>query len=338
MIGLQSRTGSQRGELDEQFRAYLQKSKAMLEPAIEAELRRALGRVTSGDGALIESLNQGKKLRGCLTCLVGQALGAALDLTVPRAVAVEMLQAASLVHDDYVDQDCVRRDRPAVWTTEGGRRAVLIGDVTFAWAIEMMCRLSREDCSAVSRAVAMISLGALREPLGPAGLAEIIGNEQMDGKVYKEIIRLKTGVLFGTACELGAIAAGAEDHIRRAAHNYGLRIGQAYQIADDLKEVAHHLGSRHIEPEQMMPLAPAFLCFEPNMRPNILQCLRDAVTEINDDTLRLMTRAGRSMNSAIEGLLRSAVAEMEGALPSGPMKALALGAPWITIDMFNESW
>jgi len=248
-----------------------------------------------------------------------------------------MLQAASLIHDDYVDQDRVRRDRPAIWTTEGGRRAVLIGDVVFASAIHMMCSLSKEDCAAISRAVAMVSAGALREPLDPATLARLVEDRLVDGNLYREIIHLKTGILFGAACELGAISAGAEEGVRMAARNYGLRIGEAYQIADDLKEVEQHINSRYIEPLQMMPLAPAFLCFEPEMRLDIVQCLRNGVTTIGDEALQRMTGVKDSMSSAIEGLLQSAVEEVAGSLPACTESILAMAAPWTSIEMFNET-
>ena len=326
------------GQAGEQFREYLRRSKAVLEPAIEAELRRILGNIVAGDGALVESLNQGKKLRGCLTCLIGQALGATPDSTLPRAVAVEMLQAASLIHDDYVDQDRVRRDRPAIWTTEGSRRAVLIGDVVFASAIHMMCSLSKEDCAAISRAVAMVSAGALREPLDPATLARLIEDRLVDGNLYREIIHLKTGILFGAACELGAISAGAEEGVRMAARSYGLRIGEAYQIADDLKEVEQHINSRYIEPLQMMPVAPAFLCFEPEMRTGY----RSMPEKRGNDDRRRSAPTDDGGKELYEVRHRRAVAvgrrrDSREACRSCTESLLALAAPWIAIDMFNET-
>ena len=81
--------------------------------------------------ALMATLEAGKKIRGCLACLITNALGGELDSAIPRAVAIELIQAATLIHDDFVDQDTIRGNRPAAWTLEGARRAVLIGEKTF---------------------------------------------------------------------------------------------------------------------------------------------------------------------------------------------------------------
>jgi geranylgeranyl pyrophosphate synthase len=319
------------------LRQYMQESKVILDRAMEAELRRILGGSGAGNGAFIEGLNNGKKIRGCLTCLIGEILGASPDRIIPRAVAVEMIQTATLIHDDYVDQDRVRRNSPAVWTLEGSRRAVLIGDVVFASAIKMMSDLSREDGSAVSRAIALVSKGALHEPLDPLGLARLIEKTKLDGRFYDEIIRLKTGVLFGTACELGALAAGAREEIRQAFYTYGVRTGEAYQIADDLKEVEAHLLSRLIGQDQMIALAPALLRFAPDMCSQILDILNGGQTSVTEEIAGYMASAKEAMESAIALLLKSAVTEIEGSLPSHDAAELVYGAPSGIIGMFNES-
>ena len=86
----------------------------------------------------------------------------------------------------------------------------MIGDVLFATAIQMMSDLSREDGLTISRAMAQVSLGALREPLDPLNLSREMAADRDGGRLYEKIIRLKTGILFGAACHLGAISAGAD--------------------------------------------------------------------------------------------------------------------------------
>ena len=154
------------------FQHYLETPRPVLENALREALSGLLGGITVKDAAcLMTSLEAGKKIRGYLTCMITQALGGTLEAAIPRATSVELIQAATLIHDDIVDQDTVRRGRPAVWTVEGARRAVLIGDVIFASAIEMMSDLSKEDGLAVSRAIAQVAQGALREPLDPLVMA-----------------------------------------------------------------------------------------------------------------------------------------------------------------------
>src|SRR4051812_24290921 len=115
--------------------------------SIQTELDQELMRWVSGFSRdfstkppepMRQALADGKQARGCLTCLVSQALGGEITTAIPRAVAIECIQAACLIHDDYIDQDTMRRNRRATWTVEGARKAVLLGDIVFATAIQRM--------------------------------------------------------------------------------------------------------------------------------------------------------------------------------------------------------
>jgi geranylgeranyl pyrophosphate synthase len=322
---------------DDEVRAYLRKSKISLDAAMEGELNRVLGAVAV-DGAVMANLNEGKKIRGCLTCLVGEALGASPEVLPQRAVAVEFIQAASLIHDDYVDQDRLRRNKPALWTVAGARRAVLIGDVIFASAIGAMSELSREDGSVVSQAIALMSKGALHELIDPRDLSALVGSGDLSAGFYGRIIRLKTGILFGAACELGAIAAGAEESVRESVRNYGTDVGKAYQIADDLGDIKRRLTTCHIGREDIPTLVPVFASFAPEMIPYVLDRSRGVGTiEVGETVARLMRGAVGSMEKAVEGLLESAVSRLEDGLPPGAATEMLFRAPWVVIDMFKES-
>ena len=104
---------------------------------IDAELKARVGQWFPGlppahEDALHGILAEGKRLRGSLTCLVAEALGGSLEQALPHALAVELVEAASLVHDDFVDGDTVRRGRPAAWTLLSPRRAVPAGSRSWA--------------------------------------------------------------------------------------------------------------------------------------------------------------------------------------------------------------
>jgi len=184
-------------------------------------------------------LQDGKRLRGCLTCLVNRALGGRIEDAIPRAIAIECIQAASLIHDDYVDGDTVRRNHPAQWTIEGPRKAVLLGDVVFATVIQRMAEIGCSDGMAAAEAIATVAQGAYLEFLEPADLARAIADGRYRRNHYERVIHLKTGALFGAAARLGALSARAGPELCDLAFRYGARIGEAYQIADDLHDLLH---------------------------------------------------------------------------------------------------
>jgi hypothetical protein len=224
----------------------------------------------SQTAAIYHELEGGKRIRGCLVCLVSDALGGRLEDAIPRAVAIECIQAASLIHDDVVDGDLLRRGRPATWTTQGSRKAVLLGDFIFATALQRMVEISREDGLAAAQAIATMASGAYQEPLEPAELdGSALMDERQGRELYPRIIYLKTGVLFGTAARLGAFAAGAPSAMAALAFELGVQIGEAYQIADDL----HDLDPGTEGPiSQLSLLVPALLhfCSDTCPRPEVL--------------------------------------------------------------------
>jgi hypothetical protein len=277
----------------------------------------------------------GKRIRGALLCLVTSALGGDLENAIPRAAAIELIQTATLIHDDFIDQHEHRRNVPAMWTLEGGRKAVLLGDVIFSSAIHMMSELGRKDGLIVSRAIAEIARGAYQEPLHPEALLEKI-KEDKEGTIYEKIIYLKTGVLFGAACQLGAVAAGADDMLQSAWRHYGLKIGEAYQIADDLHEVERYLLSRTITPGEMISVAPALLFFSRESR-YILKALRMEQSDWNGELPEQFQNAALRMKQEIENRLHSAVSAIEWAANDNEYGQLARTAPWDIIRMFNEA-
>ena len=245
------------------FQDYAEDLKPAMDKAFTEHLVKLLGDARPlrswGESAL---LTGGKRIRGSLVCLVATTLGGTLEDALPRAIAVELIQTATLIHDDFVDQHRSRRNMPAIWTFEGARRAVLLGDIIFSSAIQMMSELGREDGLIVSRAIAEISRGAYQEPLNPSALLEEMEAYGLEAALYEKIIYLKTGILFGAACQLGAVVAKAGDQFQHVWGRYGAKIGEAYQVADDLQEVEQALHTRSLPASEMAALAPALLFFD----------------------------------------------------------------------------
>lgn len=320
------------------FQDYVEILKPMFDEGFSGHMARLLGDMRrSGPGEGTKALGGGKRIRGSLLCLVAGALGGALESALPRAIAVELIQTATLIHDDFVDQHDLRRNLPAIWTLEGARKAVLLGDVIFASAIQMMSEMGRDDGLIVSRTIAEISLGAYREPMNASSLLEEIEPGRADASFYEKIIHLKTGVLFGAACQLGALAAGADEGLQQVWLRYGLRIGEAYQIADDLHEIERYLLTRSMTKGEMTSLAPALLFFAGESKPHIFDVLRRKPLDLGKEMPKHFEDAAKVMKEEIEIRLQSAITGIEGDLPSNEYGSLVRKTPWDIIQMFNET-
>jgi hypothetical protein len=320
------------------FQAYAESLKPRLDMAFARRLAQLLGNMGSlQPGLRTKILAGGKKIRGSLLCLVTNALGGALEDALPRAVAVELIQTATLVHDDFVDQHRLRRNLPALWTLEGARRAVLLGDVMFASAIHAMTELSGADGLTVSRAIAEVSRGAYREPVGASAVLDETEGDGGSGTFYESLIYLKTGSLFGAACALGAIAARADGDRRERWWRYGSRIGEAYQIADDLQEVLRLRYAPAATRADLVAMTPALLFFVPEVRVRVLEALRRRTSVVTEELVAAFDKAATLMGAETERRLRSAVAAIEGDLPDTEAGRLSRTAPWDLIQMFNEA-
>jgi geranylgeranyl pyrophosphate synthase len=196
-----------------------------------------------------------------------------------------------LIHDDLIDGDRTRRDRPATWTVHGGRRAVLIGDVIFATALARSAEIGNAVVLSLSRAIAMLAAGAYHEPLELGDLQAIVANDALARSLYERTIWLKTGALFGAAAELGAIAAKAPPVQRRAAFDFGAHLGEAFQIADDLEDTVSR-DVTALSPEQCATLTTLAACFGAR---------RDAAAgDLAPEPAGDAVRISRAMEAAIE--------------------------------------
>lgn len=317
------------------FQDYAESVRTLLDSGFTDHLTRLLGDMQlTGHEQAAKVFSGGKRIRGSLLCLVTAALGGAVEDALSRAIAVELIQTATLIHDDFVDQHEERRNSPALWTLEGARKAVLLGDVIFASAIYMMSELGREDGRIVSRAIAEVSAGAYQEPLLSSLLVEPAASNG-DASFYEKIIYLKTGVLFGAACRLGAVAAGTDGELQQKWQGYGLKIGEAYQIADDLSDVEQHLLARTITRNEMISLAPALLFFEKESRPHIREALRRESSVLKGQLLAYFHSSSEAMKSEIDRRLRAAVSGIKAHFPDNEYGLLLSKAPWDIIRMFN---
>ncbi|GHH14553.1 dimethylallyltransferase [Streptomyces lanatus] len=176
----------------------------------------------------------GKGVRQALAVLAAEAAGAPGPVAVPGAVAVELVHAFSLLHDDIMDGDEARRRRPTVWKAYGTGPAVLAGDALFALAVETLA-----VAPAGPRGVRLLSVALQDLVRGQAddllfATRPWTGPERVRPDEYRTMTELKTGALLGCAAALGALLGGAPPATVAALDRAGRHLGVAFQIVDDL--------------------------------------------------------------------------------------------------------
>ena len=177
---------------------------------------------THFENEMRRALEGGKRVRGTLTLLVCDALGGKREDALERAAAIEFIQASSLAHDDFLDGDERRRGRPALWVELDPKRAILLADILFASAQLQMQEQSREDGRILAEAIRDVAYGAAIESLAD----------------YKSlVVPKKTGALFAAAAKFGAIAAKSSKDVIERSYKYGMLVGSAFQLADDVTDV-----------------------------------------------------------------------------------------------------
>jgi geranylgeranyl pyrophosphate synthase len=169
----------------------------------------------------------GKRLRPLLVFLAAGVPTPEREELLSAAVAVELVHAATLVHDDVLDGSALRRGRPTVVATGGRLAATSTGDLLFSRAFSELARVGSADCVRVlSRASSELAAGELMQRAD--AWSPVVASR------YFDRCRLKTAVLFRAACELGAITSGGPSD---ALAKFGERIGLAFQVFDDVLDV-----------------------------------------------------------------------------------------------------
>ena len=198
---------------------------AGVDALIHARLQSEVPLIPALGDHLVEA--GGKRLRPLLTVAAARLCGTTNDAHRNLAAAVEFIHTATLLHDDVVDGSQLRRGKVAAHLIWGGSASVLVGDFLFARAFELMVETgSLKALDILARASRVIAEGEVLQLTRAHDL-------QLDQATYLEIIRGKTAELFAAAAESGAVVSGASDAQVAALADYGLKLGLAFQLADD---------------------------------------------------------------------------------------------------------
>lgn len=201
----------------------------------------------------------GKRLRPLLTILAARACTDSsftpdqLKDVVNVASAVELVHAASLVHDDVMDRAEQRRHQPTIYSISSNSEAILSGDFLFTRAYESAARCrSTFAARELAKAATQLCEGELRQQA-------CVGNWNLSVREYLDVLRQKTGVLCGVSCFLGAWAAGGTRKQASALGKFGTKLGIAFQIFDDwldywgTEEVGKTLGTDCAQEKPTLP-------------------------------------------------------------------------------------
>ncbi|MEU0845453.1 polyprenyl synthetase family protein [Streptomyces sp. NPDC005962] len=181
-------------------------------------------------------LPAGKMLRPLLLVESARAVGGGYEESLPAALGVEYLHAGSLVHDDVIDGDALRRGRPTVVARYGVADAVVTGDALIMGMFAAVAECADQGLPAerLLEAVRVLARAGVDLCRGQAMEADLCGDAACGLDRYLTMISLKTSALFRGACQAGALLGGGDATWQRALTSYAEHLGLAFQMHDDL--------------------------------------------------------------------------------------------------------
>ena len=176
----------------------------------------------------------GKRVRPQLAMIASQLLGGKDEEVLPAALALEVFHNFTLLHDDVMDKADVRRGRPTVHVKWNENTAILSGDQMLIEAYKL---LSGVPADKLPKVLQLFNKMATEICEGQQYDVDFESQEQVAIEEYLKMIRLKTSVLLATALQIGAYIAGADEQAQEALYQFGINIGLAFQIQDDILDV-----------------------------------------------------------------------------------------------------
>jgi len=210
---------------------------------------------------LVESIGHyiveagGKRMRPTLVLLCARALGYTGPHHVDLATVIEFLHTATLLHDDVVDMSEMRRGRPTANVRWGNPSSVLVGDFIYSRAFQLLVNIGDMDIMDV--------MATTTNRISEGEVLQLVHQHNPDTSeaAYMEVIRNKTAILFAAACRTAAILARAPQQVQDSLHTFGLEVGMAFQLIDDVldyagdsAELGKNVGDDLMEGKPTLPL------------------------------------------------------------------------------------
>jgi octaprenyl-diphosphate synthase len=297
--------------------------------AVDALIRRRL----ASDVVLINQIAEhivsagGKRLRPMLVMLAGHACAGGGPVHHQLAAIVEFIHTSTLLHDDVVDESDLRRGRSTANALWGNAPSVLVGDFLYSRSFQLMVEL---DSMAVMRLLAdttnRIAEGEVLQLLH-------VHNPDTDEAAYLRVIERKTAVLFAAGTRLGAMAAGASEEVQQRLYDYGMHLGYAFQIADDVldytadaADLGKNLGDDLAEGKATLPLIHAMAHADDATRQRLRRIVEQGDAAAMPDVLAAIHASGGLDYSRRRAAAYAAAAEHAlGGLPESEAVAALRG-------------
>lgn len=267
--------------------------------AVNAEINRQM----TSDVALINQLGAyiinagGKRLRPVtvlLAACAGQKASVVGNPTIiSLAAIIEFIHTATLLHDDVVDESAMRRGKETANELFGNAASVLVGDFLYSRSFQMMVSInSMRVMEILSHTTNTIAEGEVMQLMN-------IGAAETSEQDYFETIRRKTAILFEAAAILATVATNQSSAIEQAMRNYGLHLGIAFQLVDDVldytadaNEMGKNVGDDLAEGKPTLPLIHALARAEQSDRNTIIAAIENADRGTFDNVLKIIESTG----------------------------------------------
>jgi octaprenyl-diphosphate synthase len=248
---------------------------------------------------LIESIGHyiieagGKRMRPVLVLLCARALGYRGQQHIDLATVIEFLHTATLLHDDVVDMSEMRRGRPTANVRWDNPSSVLVGDFIYSRAFQLLVQIGNmQIMDVMATTTNRISEGEVLQLVHQHNPATTEAS-------YMEVIRNKTAILFAAACSSAAILAGAPAEVQKQLHTFGLEVGMAFQLIDDVldysgdsAELGKNVGDDLAEGKPTLPLIYAMLHGPATDSTLIANAIRDGGLEHLQEIIAIVKKSG----------------------------------------------
>lgn len=244
----------------------------------------------------------GKRMRPALVLLSAGAMGYEGEHHHEMAAVVEFIHTATLLHDDVVDESALRRGRDTANAMFGNAASVLVGDFLYSRAFQMMVAVNdMRVMQVLSDATNIIAEGEVLQLMN-------CHDADVDEARYMQVIHYKTAKLFEAAAQLGAILGRASPDVERAMALYGMHLGTAFQLIDDVldysgeeADTGKHLGDDLAEGKPTLPL----IYVMQHGTPEQAACVRKAIEEGGRDDFPAVIDAIRHSGALEHARLRA---------------------------------
>jgi heptaprenyl diphosphate synthase len=284
---------------DEHLLRTLAAGLADVEKLLRETARSEVKEVHEAASHLVEA--GGKRFRPLFTLLAAQFGKGNHEGVVTAAAAVELVHLATLYHDDVMDEATMRRGATSVNARWGNSIAILTGDFLFAHASRLVSELGTDAARIIAETFAELVTGQMRETAGPA-------NGEDPVRHYLSVIAQKTGSLIATAGRFGGMVSGAEPGQVEALRRFGATIGAAFQISDDIIDIASPSHESGKTPgtdlrEGVRTLPVLYALADPGTDPRLVELLAGPITddELVEEALRLL-RTSNGLDRAMTTL------------------------------------